>query len=71
MLVVGSSLEVMPAADLPRLTLRSGGKVIIVNLGGTTIDHLAHVVLRGDVATLLPRLADEVALLRDHSPPPK
>ena len=67
MLVVGSSLEVMPAADLPRLTVRSGGKVIIVNLGGTTADHLAHVVLRGDVATLLPRLAEKVIQLRHAS----
>ncbi len=60
MLVVGSSLEVMPAADLPRLTLRSGGKVIIVNLSPTDLDAQAAVVLRGDVAKILPRLADRV-----------
>ena len=60
MLVVGSSLEVMPAADLPFLTRRSGGRLIIVNLGGTSADHLAEVVIRGDVADILPRLADEV-----------
>ncbi len=58
MLVVGSSLEVMPAADLPFLTRRSGGHIIIVNLGGTSADHLADVVIRGDVAEVLPRLVD-------------
>ena len=63
MLVAGSSLEVMPAADLPRLTRRSGGKLIIVNLGGTTADHLAEVLIRGDVANILPRIAQEVERL--------
>jgi len=60
MLVVGSSLEVMPAADLPRLTYRSGGKLIVVNLGSTTVDHLADVVIRADVARVLPRLVRAV-----------
>ncbi len=60
MLVVGSSLEVMPAADLPRLTRRSGGKLIIVNLGPTSADHLADVLIRGDVVDILPRLVQRV-----------
>lgn len=65
MLVAGSSLEVMPAADLPFLARRRGSKLIIVNLGGTGADHLAEVVIRGDVAQVLPRLADLVLRLRD------
>ncbi len=60
MLVAGSSLEVMPAADLPRLTRRSGGKLIIVNLGPTSADHLAEILIRGDVADILPQLAKAV-----------
>lgn len=60
MLVVGSSLEVMPAADLPFLTRRSGGRIIIVNLSATPADHVAEVVIRGDVAEILPLLADLV-----------
>ncbi len=66
MLVAGSSLEVMPAADLPFLARRRGSKIIIVNLGPTTADHLAEVVLRGDVAQILPRLADLVLELREQ-----
>lgn len=58
MLVAGSSLEVMPAADLPALAVRSGARLIFVNLGITPYDHLADVIVRGDVARVLPQLAD-------------
>lgn len=56
MLVAGSSLEVMPAADLPALAVRRGAKLIMINLTMTPHDHLADVVLQGDVASVLPRL---------------
>ncbi len=49
MLVVGTSLEVMPAADLPRLTRRRGGRIILVNLTSTYLDDQADVVIRADV----------------------
>ncbi len=58
MLVAGSSLEVMPAADLPALAVRSGAHLILINLGITPYDHLADVIVRGDVAEILPQLAD-------------
>ncbi len=60
MLVVGSSLEVMPAADLPALAVRSGSKLIIATLGMTPLDHLADVVIRGDVAVTMPWLAEHL-----------
>ena len=41
MLVLGTSLTVYPAAGLPRLTLQSGGKVIVVNAQPTSLDELA------------------------------
>ena len=41
MLVLGTSLTVYPAADLPRLTLRNGGKVFIVNAQPTPLDDFA------------------------------
>ncbi|NOZ48797.1 MAG: NAD-dependent protein deacylase [Chloroflexi bacterium] len=55
-LVAGSSLEVLPVADLPALAVRSGSHLIIVNLGMTPYDHLADVCLHGDVVRILPRL---------------
>ena len=41
MLVLGTSLTVYPAAGLPRLTLRHGGKVFIVNALPTPLDEFA------------------------------
>ena len=41
MLVLGTSLTVFPAADLPRLTLQRGGKVFIVNAQATPLDEFA------------------------------
>ncbi len=59
MLVAGSSLTVMPVAGLPMQTLNNNAPLIIVNKAPTYIDVRAEVVLRGDVAELLPLLAEE------------
>jgi len=56
MLIAGSSLEVMPAADLPRLARRRGAALIIVNRDPTPLDRQAALVLRADVTSVLPRL---------------
>jgi len=58
MLVVGSSLEVMPAADLPALAVRRGGHVVIINFTATPYDHLADVIIHADVEKAVPMLAD-------------
>lgn len=58
MLVAGSSLEVSPASDLPELALDNGAKLIIINYQPTHLDHRADVVIRADVAEVLPRLVD-------------
>ncbi|MDR2048144.1 MAG: NAD-dependent deacetylase [Treponema sp.] len=41
MLVLGTSLTVFPAAGLPQLTLRGGGKIVIVNDMETPLDRYA------------------------------
>jgi NAD-dependent deacetylase len=41
MLVVGSSLEVYPVAELPLETVRAGGSLAIVNRGPTALDNRA------------------------------
>ena len=46
MFVIGSSLLVSPAADLPKLTLDNGGKVIEINLDETYISSSATISLR-------------------------
>jgi NAD-dependent deacetylase len=49
MLCIGSSLEVYPVAQLPAVTLASGGQVAIVTQGPTQFDARAAVKLDGDV----------------------
>jgi NAD-dependent deacetylase len=49
LLCVGSSLEVYPVAQLPAITLRSGGEVAIVTQGPTPYDGRAVTRLAGDV----------------------
>jgi len=57
MLVVGSSLQVLPAADLPILAKQNGARLIIVDLSTTYVDEIADLVIRGDVAEVLPQFA--------------
>jgi NAD-dependent deacetylase len=56
MLVVGSSLTVVPAANLPMMAHRGGADLIIVNREETAADGIAEVVLRDDVAEVLPQI---------------
>jgi NAD-dependent deacetylase len=53
MLCIGSSLEVYPAAGLPELTRRRGGRLAIVTQGATPYDGEADVKLSGDVVAEL------------------
>jgi NAD-dependent deacetylase len=64
MLVVGSSLIVAPAGDLPELALNNGARLIIVNLHETHLDSQADLVFRMDVVDLLPALAAAVSQAR-------
>ena len=53
LLCIGSSLEVHPVADLPRLTLAAGGRLAIVTAGPTPYDAAAAVRMGGDVVAEL------------------
>ncbi|TMD27634.1 MAG: NAD-dependent deacylase [Chloroflexi bacterium] len=57
MLVVGTSLVVFPAADVPLVALRSGARMIVVNAEPTPFDRLAEVVIHGRSGEVLPALA--------------
>lgn len=56
LIATGSSLEVEPAADLPHLARRSGARIILINRQPTIADSIADIILRGDVASVLPEL---------------
>ncbi|MEX0816950.1 MAG: NAD-dependent deacylase [Gaiellales bacterium] len=53
LLVVGSSLEVWPVAELPLVTLRAGGKVAVVNKGPTHVDERAALKLDASAGEVL------------------
>jgi len=57
MLVVGSSLAVFPAADIPVIAVRAGAALVIVNAEPTPLDRLAQVVIRGRSGEVLPEIA--------------
>jgi len=56
LLVVGSSLQVYPAASIPGETRRAGGRVVIVNNEPTAQDEIADLVLRGQAGEILQRI---------------
>ncbi len=58
MLVAGSSLEVVPAADLPILARSLGAELIVVNQERTSADAAARVVIHEDVAEVMPAIVD-------------
>jgi NAD-dependent deacetylase len=60
MLVAGSSLEVLPVARLPMLALDRGAHVIIINQAPTYLNVRADVAIMGDVASVIPAIAEQV-----------
>lgn len=60
MIVSGSSLEVMPVAELPLRAVENEAALILINQTPTYIDERADVLLRGDVAVIIPSLVIEV-----------
>ena len=64
MWVVGSSLEVYPAAELPMRAWQHGAKVIVINYQPTQMDTRAAVVIRDDLAMVVPHIAARVEALR-------
>jgi len=59
MLVVGSSLEVAPASEIPLVAWRHGAKSVVVNYQSTPLDRYADVVIHEDVAEVLPQIIGE------------
>lgn len=63
MLVIGSSLEVAPASDLPMLAARNGARIIMLNKDSTYMDNQADIRIVGDAAEVLPRIVERLEAL--------
>lgn len=56
MVIIGSSLEVAPASDIPLLANRTGAKLVVINLQETPVDAIASVVIHANAAEVLPKI---------------
>jgi len=61
-IVVGSSLVVSPANNMPRVALRSGARLVIINQGETPLDESCHLRFKEKIGDVLP---PAVARLKD------
>jgi NAD-dependent deacetylase len=55
-LIVGSSLQVYPAAGIPRLAREHGAELCIVNAEPTPFDDVAATVIHGKAGEVLPQV---------------
>ncbi len=53
LLAIGTTLAVFPIANMVPVAKRHGAKVVIINGEPTEMDHLADVVVRGSISTVL------------------
>jgi NAD-dependent SIR2 family protein deacetylase len=66
LIVVGSSLVVTPAADMPREALMAGGKLVIMNQGETPYDAHAHLRFHEKIGEVLPRVVKRLKRLMGY-----
>jgi len=62
-IVCGSSLVVTPAADMPRVALQSGARLVIINQGETPLDRAAHLRFGEGTGEVLPPAVDRLKKL--------
>jgi NAD-dependent deacetylase len=62
-LVVGSSLVVYPAADMPAVALEAGARLVIINQGETPFDQHAHLRFSEAIGDVLPPAVEQLKTL--------
>lgn len=60
LIVIGTSLQVQPAASLPLIAAANGSKVIIINNEPTNSDYLAKVVIHGNATSVMVEVIDRL-----------
>lgn len=59
-IVLGSTLSVYPACLIPRSAHEAGATLVIVNMGPTELDHLAHIRIEGKAGHVAPEIIRRV-----------
>jgi NAD-dependent deacetylase len=65
-LALGSSLVVYPAADMPRLAVECGAKLVIINQGETPLDDIAVLKIDEKIGLVLPPVVYRLKQLMTH-----
>ncbi len=60
MLMIGSSLQVEPAASIPGAAKRAGARLIFINRTSTPWDHIAEVIFRESASEVMGKLMDRL-----------
>jgi NAD-dependent SIR2 family protein deacetylase len=58
--VIGSSLVVTPAADIPVEALQAGAKLVIINAGETPLDRGAHLRFHEKIGDVVPPVVERL-----------
>lgn len=66
-IVVGSSLVVTPAADIPKVALAHGARLVIINQGETPFDRVAHLQFQESIGEVLPPVVAQLKELMKAS----
>lgn len=66
--VVGSSLVVTPAADMPSVALQAGARLVIINAGETPLDGVAHLRFDERISEVLPPAITQLRQLMKQPP---
>ncbi len=66
-IVVGSSLVVSPANEMPRVALESGARLVIINQGETPLDENCHLRFEEKIGEVLPAAVETLRELIKNS----
>jgi len=59
-MLLGSSLMIYPAANMPIYAIESGAKLVIINVGTASLDQQATVLINRTVGEVLPKIIEGV-----------
>ncbi|MCK5045454.1 MAG: hypothetical protein KAS22_02675 [Candidatus Heimdallarchaeota archaeon] len=59
-LIIGSSLVVTPAADLPELARKNNAKTILINMGQTPYDELVNIKIEEKIGGVITKIVSQV-----------